>query len=39
MFSTRNFLSNYSPLIAMGTAILGMFVMATCIGLSVNFTA
>lgn len=36
MKSFRRFSSNYSPLFALGAVILGLYVMAACIGLSLN---
>jgi hypothetical protein len=36
MASLRSFISTYSPLITLGAAILGLYVMAICIGFGLN---
>ena len=36
MKSFRRFLSTYSPMFALGAVIVGLYVMAACIGLSLN---
>jgi hypothetical protein len=36
MISLRNFVSSNSPLIALGSVILGLYIMAACIGISLN---
>jgi hypothetical protein len=36
MIELRSFLRTYSPLFALGAAILGLFVMAVCIGFGIN---
>lgn len=36
MTSLRHFISNYSPLFTLGVVILGLYIMAACIGLSLN---
>jgi hypothetical protein len=36
MKSFRRFISNYSPIFALGAVIAGLYVMAACIGLSLN---
>jgi hypothetical protein len=36
MAALRSFVSVYSPLVTMGLAILGLFAMATCIGMSLR---
>ena len=37
MITARNFLSDYSPLVTLGVTITGIFVMAACIGVSLQF--
>lgn len=36
MTSLRRLIHSYGPLFALGTAILGLFTMAACIGMSLN---
>jgi hypothetical protein len=39
MTSLRNFISNYSPILTLGVAILGLYAMAASIGLGMNVHA
>lgn len=39
MANLRSFFTTYSPLFALGAAILGLYSMAVCIGCGLNFHA